>query len=96
VRIAVANLLRNAIEHGGAGTIRVALDDRGSISIRSPRQGLPPAEIARLYAESVRSGETKRRGIGLELIARLCEHMGWRLDIEDAEDGGTGAVLHLR
>lgn len=94
-KVAIANLLRNAIEHGGAGTIHIALDESATISIRSPRQRLSPAEIARLYAESARSGNLGRRGIGLGLIARLCEHMGWRLEISDAEDGGTGAVLHL-
>lgn len=95
VKVAMANLLRNAVEHGGAGTILVALDEGGTVSIRSPRQRLSSAEIARLYAESARNGHLRRRGIGLGLIARLCEHMGWRLDIADTEDGGIAAVLHL-
>lgn len=95
IKVAIANLMRNAIEHGGAGTIRITLDENAVVSIRSPRQVLTSAEIARLYTESARSGSLWRRGIGLGLIARLCEHMGWRLEISDTEDGGTGAVLHL-
>lgn len=95
VKVAISNLLRNAIEHGGAGTIEVALSPDADISIRSPRQGLSPGEIARLYTEAARRGTEQRRGIGLELIARLCEHMGWKLQISDTQDE-VSTVLQLR
>ena len=34
-------------------------------------------------------------GIGLELIARLCEHLGWGLRIEPRPPQGTRVVLEL-
>jgi signal transduction histidine kinase len=34
-------------------------------------------------------------GIGLELIARLCEHLGWELRIESRERQGTRVTLDL-
>ena len=34
-----------------------------------------------------------RGGIGLELISRLCEHLGWRLAIEPGRCKGTRATL---
>lgn len=94
--IAVSNLLRNAIEHGGAGTIHVGLDRDATIRIESPRQDLTPEDIARTFTERARRGESRSsEGIGLPLIMRLCEHMGWTLDLSETPDGSTLAVLRL-
>ena len=35
-------------------------------------------------------------GIGLDLIGRLCEHLGWRLSLSSDGGKGTEAVLDLR
>ena len=34
-------------------------------------------------------------GIGLELISRLCEHFGWRLNLQSNPEHGTTAVLQF-
>ena len=97
VQIAVSNLVRNAIEHGGAGAIRIDLSPTAEIAIKSPRQGLAPEEIARQFTERARRGDMARsEGLGLPLVARLCEHMGWILDISETTDGSTLAMLRLR
>ena len=41
------------------------------------------------------SGGRMGGGIGLDLIARLCEHLGWTLDIQSNPDHGTVARLVL-
>ena len=93
VRIAIGNLVRNAIEHSDRGTIHVALEADGGVVIRDPGHGMTPEEISALYARLARGGE-RSAGIGLDLIARLSEHLGWQLAIDS--DPTRGTVVRLR
>jgi signal transduction histidine kinase len=99
VRAAIGNLLRNAIENSDRGTIAVALDASGVVAIEDPGHGMGAEEIGALYARMAREdGPDAPRGggIGLELIARLCEHLGWGLRFEARTPRGTRVVLDLR
>lgn len=96
VRAVVGNLLRNAIEHGSRGAVVVAIDADGTVLIDNPGQGLSAAELGALYAQAARDPRMAGRGgIGLPLIARLCEHMGWTLAFSDLPDGGMRTRLVL-
>lgn len=96
VQIAIANLLRNAIEHSDRGTIRIWVAPAGVVNIEDGGHGMSPEEISRLYATLARRGERQAgQGIGLALIARICDHLSWKLDL--ASTGvGTLARLDLR
>ena len=94
LRVAISNLLRNAIEHSDQGRIRIALDARGCVEIRDPGHGMTPAQIADLYSNMARGGG-HHAGIGLTLIARLSEHLGWHLDIHSGPGPGTQVRLDL-
>lgn len=96
-QVAIANLLRNAIEHSDLGTVEVSIAPAGVVNILDPGHGMAAEDIGRLYANLARRGDAgPLRGIGLELIARICEHLGWTLDIRPRDGGGTLAVLDLR
>lgn len=95
VRVTVANLVRNAIEHSDQGEIHISLDANAQVEIRDPGHGMTPEQISALYARIARGGE-RGGGIGLGLIARLSEHLGWHLDIRPGPGGdGTRARLDL-
>lgn len=93
---AVGNLLRNAIENSEAGQIDVRVGAAAVVTVDDPGHGLQPEQIARLYTRMARSGEERHAGsgIGLNLIARLCRHLGWRLELAPRSQGaGTRATL---
>ncbi len=95
VRIAVSNLIRNAIENTDDGLIEVKLHN-GVISITDTGVGFDPVEAARRYRESLRLASPARgQGIGLFLIGRICDRFGWELLIENTPTGGTCAKLDL-
>ena len=96
VQAAIGNLLRNAIENSDRGTISIALQPAGVVVIEDPGHGMSPEEISTIYARMARGGGGRDGGgIGLDLIARLCEHLGWRLRIEPREPRGTRVTLDL-
>ncbi|WP_024890959.1 sensor histidine kinase [Luteimonas huabeiensis] len=96
VRAAIGNLLRNAIEHSDDGRIDVELGPGATVVIRDPGHGMDPARISAIYSRLARGGAATGDGIGLDLIARLCEHLGWTLDIDSGSGQGTTVVLGLR
>ncbi len=96
VRAAIGNLLRNAIENSDRGTITLALGAPAVVVIEDPGHGMTPEEVGAVYARMAREGGARSGGgIGLELIARLCEHLGWHLRIEPHPPQGTRVVLDL-
>lgn len=92
VQAAIGNLLRNAIEHSDRGEIRVRLQAPATVVIDDPGHGMTPEEISAIYARLARGGD-RGGGIGLDLISRLCEHLGWRLSIASDEGSGTTTTL---
>jgi len=93
VQAAIANLLRNAIENSDSGVIHVRLHDDAVVEIEDPGQGMTPEEVSAIYARAARGGARDGGGIGLDLITRLCRHLGWVLEIESQQGRGTRARL---
>lgn len=96
-RAAVGNLLRNAIENSDDGTIDIQFHADGTLIIRDPGHGMTPEQISEIYSRMAR-GEGGRgdSGIGLDLIARLCEHFGWQLVLQSGQQQGTTVTLAFR
>lgn len=95
LQAAIGNLLRNAIEHSDRGRIVVSLQPDATVVIDDPGHGMSPEEVSVLYARVARGAGRQGGGIGLELIARLCEHLGWRLAFGPGVDDGTRTTLAL-
>lgn len=93
-RAAIGNLLRNAIENSDRGIIHIASSKDAKVTIADPGHGMSDEEMSAVYTRLARSGEAvKATGIGLELISRLCEHLGWRLAFSSERNKGTTATL---
>ena len=96
-QIAIANLVRNAIQHSDHGVVSVSIEPAGVVRVVDPGHGMPAEDISKLYATLARQGDGQHgRGVGLELMGRICEHLGWVLEIQADEGGGTLATLDLR
>jgi signal transduction histidine kinase len=94
VQAAIGNLLRNAIENSDQGEIRVSLSADTTVTIEDPGHGMTPEEISRIYTQIARGGRGREGGgIGLELLGRLCEHLGWQLHIDSVPGSGTVSTL---
>ena len=96
VQAAIGNLLRNAIENSDRGEIRVSLQSDATVVIEDPGHGMSPEEISEIYARMARGGGRDGGGIGLDLISRLCEHLGWNLAFSSVSGRGTRTTLRLR
>ncbi|PBB69626.1 two-component sensor histidine kinase [Mesorhizobium sp. WSM4312] len=70
---ALANLVRNAIEHGGGGgTITIAIDAAGGIEVRDEGPGIPAAERENVFEPFYRlQPQSRGAGLGLNLARQI-------------------------
>ena len=91
VEMAVGNLLRNASQHTREGFIALRLDKTG-LSVTDTGPGLPPHVAARLFERlepAVAPRDGRGAGMGLAIVKRIVDHLGWRVRVEQPAEGGT-------
>ncbi|MEM7352779.1 MAG: HAMP domain-containing sensor histidine kinase [Acidobacteriota bacterium] len=94
--IVVGNVIDNAIAYTPEGEIRVAQDgDRIEIVDNGP--GIPEHELPFVYQRAFRGGRSPGggAGLGLSIVKRLCEHNGWRIEIDSTTGVGTRVRIDL-
>ena len=97
LRQAVANLLENAITHGGA-RITLALAPGPVVTVTDDGPGIPEGEraaVLRRFHRLDHSRTTPGTGLGLALVAAAASAHGGAVRMEDAAPG-TRAVLDMR
>jgi len=87
---AIGNLIRNACEYTTEGSIKVHIS-QPIVTVEDTGPGMPDFIRARLLDESLPSEQigSAGSGLGLALVARICEHLGARLLVEERAAGGT-------
>lgn len=90
-----AQLLRNACAHTDEGRIEVRVEaDR--IEIEDSGAGMDAATLARAFEPFFRGGETNAgKGLGLHVVQRLGERMGWNVELRSAPGAGTTATIRF-
>lgn len=94
--MAIGNLLRNACQYTEQGHITVTLSPH-EISVQDTGPGLPAAVRAQLF-ERLEHGAGDGRGgagLGLALVKRIAEHLGWSVELQQPAGGGSRFVLRL-
>ena len=85
-----ANLVRNAVEHGGADvTVRVTdLEDGHGFAVADDGPGLRSEDRDRLFEHGYSTGDDGT-GLGLAIVRAVAREHGWSVTATDAADGGA-------
>lgn len=92
--IVIANLLQNAVAHTCDGRISVRLD-RQRLVVSDTGSGIPSADLAHVFERNFRGPASTGSGIGLSLVKRICERIGWAISLSSQPTGGTTAILEF-
>jgi signal transduction histidine kinase len=91
VQITIGNLLRNAIEHTYAGSIKIEVSS-DSFSISDTGEGIAADKLEEVFDRSytTKPGGT---GLGLNLVRRICDRFHWQIAIESEIGVGTTVTI---
>jgi signal transduction histidine kinase len=92
--IVVANLVHNAVAHTRDGSIAVSLDS-GVLTVRDTGSGIRGEELSRIFERHYRGPESAGAGIGLSLVKRVCDRLGWQIALQSDPIEGTTAILRF-
>lgn len=92
--ITLANLLHNAVAHTRNGEVSVRLDP-ASLTVRDSGSGIRDEALARVFDRHYRGPESAGAGIGLSLVKRICDRLGWRIELRSDATSGTCATLRF-
>jgi len=91
----MANLIQNAVRHSTVDKITV-LVCKDRIIVSNTGEVIASCALPSVTQPYVRGNSSKGTGLGLAIVKRLCEHMGWRFEIESDVGQGTVAQLYFQ
>jgi signal transduction histidine kinase len=99
LRMAIANILKNAIEAvpEGEGRIHISgrkLDNRVAVVISDNGPGIPPSMQKRIFDTLVTTKE-HGSGIGLPVTRQIVEDMQGKLELESEPGHGTSFIMWI-
>ncbi len=84
----VSNLVGNAVRHTERGRIDLRLEaDR--IVVQDTGAGIPPGDVGHIFDRRYRDPQSRGLGLGLYLVKRICDRLGWRIEVQSAPGAGT-------
>lgn len=84
----VGNLVGNAVEHASGGKVEVGLQER-MLTVSDDGPGIPGREVSRIFERGYRGRKSRGTGLGLALVRRICDHLGWGIEIDSGKGSGT-------
>ena len=96
----VANLIGNALEHGGRDVaVRVGRDGIGAfVEVTDHGTGIPREDLPHVFDRFYRATAARGRagsGLGLAIVRQVAEHHGGTVEVTAAEGGGALFTLRL-
>jgi signal transduction histidine kinase len=88
VACVVNNLLLNAVNFTQEGFIDVKLTQT-ELTVRDTGIGIPPQDLSRIFERRYRGAQSRGLGLGLYLVSRICQRLGWTIQSSSAEGSGT-------
>ena len=94
VQCIVNNLLGNAIQHTSQGRIDLWLQE-GRIVVQDTGSGISGEDLAHIFERRYRGAQSRGLGLGLYLVKRICDRLGWRIEATNAPGAGARFDLYF-
>ncbi|MCG8616536.1 MAG: HAMP domain-containing histidine kinase [Desulfobacterales bacterium] len=90
--IAVVNLIRNAFQFTGEGSVTV-ISEAERITIIDTGMGIEPDRLDAVTHSHIKGELSCGFGLGLSIVSRLCRRFGWGFTIESEPGKGTRVTI---
>lgn len=89
LRFVLTNLLRNAVQYTERGSVRVGYAAR-RLTVSDSGHGIEKEHLPQVFERYFRAADsTNGLGLGLSIVQRICDHYGWRIEVDSAPAKGS-------
>lgn len=88
VYVLISNVVRNACAHTRRGHVQVRLA-AGHVAINDTGIGIPEERFPALFQRHAKGEASPGHGLGLSIVARICERLDWHVSVSSDEASGT-------
>ena len=89
LRMVLANLIRNAVRYTERGFVKVGYAAR-RLTIADSGHGIQAEHLPRVFERFFRAEEAADgMGLGLSIVKHVCDHYGWKIEVESAPLRGS-------
>lgn len=93
LRLALANLIRNAVQYTGRGFVRIRYAAR-RLTVSDSGVGIAPEHLPRLFDRFYRADAAGGGlGIGLAIVKRICDRYGWHIEVQSHPGRGSAFTI---
>lgn len=93
--IVITNLVHNAVAHTRNGTVSIVLDTQ-TLMVRDSGSGIGEAALGHVFERHYRGPDSDGTGIGLFLVKRICDRLGWQVALQSDPINGTTVKLQFQ
>jgi signal transduction histidine kinase len=95
VACVVNNLVLNAINFTRQGLIEIHLTQT-ELMVRDTGVGIAPTELSHIFERRYRGVQSRGLGLGLYLVNRICDRLGWKIQADSTQGVGTTFRVQIK
>jgi signal transduction histidine kinase len=89
LRLVLTNLIRNAVRYTDRGFVRIGYAS-GRLTVADSGPGISSERLPHLFERFFRDGRAGGgTGLGLSIVKGVCDHYGWKIEVQSAPAGGS-------
>jgi len=89
LRFVLTNLIRNAVYYTDRGFVKVGYASK-SLTVTDSGRGISPEHLPRIFERFFREDVVSSGvGIGLSIVKRVCDHYGWKIQVDSTPARGS-------
>lgn len=90
----VQNLISNAIQNTNKGRIDISLSEREFV-VQDTGTGIPNNALDHIFERRYRGAQSRGLGLGLYIVHRICDRLGWQIKASNADGAGARFVVRF-
>jgi signal transduction histidine kinase len=95
LQLVLANLIKNAVRYTECGYVRVTYD-APCLTVADSGAGIAPQHLPQLFERFYRGDhDADGSGLGLAIVRRICDDLGWKIEVQSRPGAGSSFSIVL-